>query len=168
MAKKSISLEFPWTQDNYIRAGMIAYNYKMNYSYKKYVGWFFIGLILAGMITTLRTDGYALLYLGVILSIYWYYIRGMTQKSRLKKTFLKEGISGVKMKFNIDSRGVYINGNFVPWSQVSLVVVHPNGFLLERPEGYPFLPADAFEDDSAVESFLQILEKNDIILRHSK
>jgi len=92
----------------------------------------------------------------------------MTQKSRLKKAFSKEGISGVKMKFNIDSRGVYINGNFVPWSQVSLVVVHPNGFLLERPEGYPFLPADSFEDDSAVEGFLEILEKNNIMLKTTK
>jgi hypothetical protein len=52
----------------------------------------------------------------------------------------------------------------IPWKQISLVILHPKGFLLERPEGYPYLPATAFPRDKDVEFFFALIEKHDIPL----
>ena len=164
----SINLEFPWNQETFLNAGEIAYKYKMNYSYKKYVGYLFLGMIVLGILRSVGQKDYLVLYLGTVLSVYWFYIKGLLQKNRLKKQFEKERVDNLKMKISINKTGVKINGNFIPWSHISLVVVHPKGFLLERKEGYPYLPATAFKSDKDVLEFLKILEEKNIPTRNVK
>ncbi len=164
----NITLEFPWNKDTYVKAGEIAYKYKMNYSYKKYVGYFFLAMLLYGILVSVGSQKYLILYLGTLLSIYWFYIKGMLQKSRLKKQFEKENFGNFTMKFSINKTGIKINGNFVPWSHISLVIAHPQGFLLERKEGYPYLPATAFKSEEDVLKFIEIVEQNKIPMKNVK
>jgi hypothetical protein len=161
----SVNIEFRWNQEVYKLAGEIAYKYKMAYTWKKYLGYFFIGLIIIGLIKLKNSGDFSVIYIGAILSIYWYFIRGFLYKSRLLKNFKKEGISELTMHFNITKGGININGNMIPWRDITLVVVHPSGFLIERPEGYPYIPATAFSKDKEVEFFLKLLEKNEIPLK---
>ncbi len=160
----SIHIEFQWSEAVYVTAGEIAYTYKMAHSWKKYVGYFFIGIMIFGGFKAVGQNEYALLYIGGIFSLYWYYIKGFLYKGRLKNSFKKEGISQLKMVFHITKGGININGNMIPWKQISLVILHPKGFLLERPEGYPYLPATAFANDKDVNRFLDLLEKNGIVI----
>jgi len=160
----SIHLEFQWSEPVYVTAGEIVYRYKMAYSWQKYAGYFFIGLMLFGGIKAVGEQEYSLLYLGTILSIYWYYIKGFLYKSRLKNSFKKEQIHQMKMVFDISKGGININGNMIPWHQITLVILHPKGFLLERPEGYPYLPATAFAKDEDVEYLFGLIERHDIPL----
>jgi len=160
----SVNIEFQWSEDVYLTAGEIAQKYKMTHTWKKYIGYFFIGLIIVGVIKLSKDRDYSIIYIGVILSIYWFYIRDFLYKLRLKKSFEKEGIKHLKMLFNINKSRININGNIIPWRDVSLVILHPKGFLIERPEGYPYIPATAFARDKDVEFFLKLIDKNSIPL----
>jgi hypothetical protein len=160
----SAHLEFQWSEAVYVTAGEIAYKYKMAHSWKKYAGYFFIGLIVIGGLRAINQQDYSVLYIGTILSLYWFYIKGFLYKGRLKNSFKKEGIHQLKMVFDITKGGININGNMIPWKQISLVILHPKGFLLERPEGYPYLPATAFSGDKDVKFFFALIEKHDIPL----
>ncbi len=160
----SVHLEFQWSEAVYMTAGEIAYKYRELHSWRRYVGYFFIGLMLIGGLRVVGQQDYAVLYIGTIFSLYWYFVKGFLHKGRLKKQFRKEGIGQMKMLFDISKGGININGNMIPWKQISLVILHPKGFLLERPEGYPYLPATAFEKDKDVEFFFGLIEKHEIPL----
>ncbi len=157
-----VHLEFQWSEAVFITAGVIAYRYKMTHTWKKYVGYFFIGLTIIGGLKAIDQHDATLLYLGVLLAVYWYYIKGFLYKSRLKSQFKKEGIHRLKMVFDITKRGININGNMIPWDHISLVIFHPKGFLLERPEGYPYLPATAFASDRDVTYLLDLIDRHSI------
>ncbi len=159
-----VHLEFQWSEAVYVTAGEIAYKYKMAHSWKKYAGYFFIGLMIVGGLRAVGQEDYSLLYIGTILSVYWYYIKGFLHTGRVKNQFKKEGIRKLKMVFDISKGGININGNMIPWDHISLVILHPKGFLLERPEGYPYLPATAFEKEKDVEFFFNLIERHDIPL----
>ncbi len=160
----SVRLEFRWSEPVFVTAGEIAYAYKMQYGWWKYAGYFFIVLIVIGGLRAIGQGDYSVIYLGTILSIYWYYIKPFLYKARLKKQLVKESVDKLTMHFKITKGGININGNMIPWSNISKVIVHPKGFLLERPEGYPYLPATAFEKDDDVEYLLDLIERNDIEL----
>jgi len=168
MNDRSAPMTFPWDEKLYVTAGEIVFRYKMAYSYWKYVGYFFVALIPFGLLHVIDKGSYSLLYLGTILSIYWYIVRRYMHTVRLKKHFKKEPVSKSKMVFQIGKKGMRINGNMIPWDHFTAVIVHPKGFLLERPEGYPYLPATAFADDEAVEAFMDILAQRDIPIRMVK
>lgn len=150
----NISLAFPWTLERYVQAGKAVYKYEMAYSYKKYVGYTFLGLMIYGLIS----NTYDLLYLGLIFSIYWYYIRPFIQTTKLKKVYTKEGIHGGNVKFLINSKGVTINDNLIPWNHITQVIIDKDGFLLDRNEGYPFLPLDRFQSTKDAEDFINLVD----------
>ena len=158
----SIKAEFKWSKDIYKTAGEITYKYMMKYSYKKYIGYLFIGLILLGLYREYKFHDLSVLYLGVILSIYWYYIRSFLYKIRLDKGYKKEGIDGIDMRFNISKGGININGNMIPWSNISLAIIEDRGIVLKRAEGYPFLPVNSFKSQKDIEEFIELLEKNGV------
>ena len=158
----SIKAEFKWSKDIYKTAGEITYKYMMKYSYKKYIGYLFIGLILLGLYREYKFHDLSVLYLGVILSIYWYYIRSFLYKIRLDKGYKKEGIDGIDMRFNISKGGININGNMIPWSGISLAIIEDRGIVLKRAEGYPFLPVYSFKKQKDIEEFIELLDKNGV------
>ena len=158
----NISLNFPWTQERYVQAGKITYKYQMDYSYKKFIGYALLALMLYGLIS----KTYDLLYLGLIFSVYWYYIRLYLQTARLKKEFTKEGLHGGNISFLINKKGVAINKNLIPWNHISQVIIHEDGFLLQRHEGYPFLPLNAFNNEEDAKAFLNLIDELDIPIKN--
>lgn len=158
----NISLEFPWTQERYVQAGKAAYKYEMGYSYKKYIGYAFLAIMLYGLIS----KTYDLLYLGLMFSIYWHYIRPYIQTQQLKKVFLKEGLHGGSIKFLVNKKGVAINDNLLPWNHIAQVIIHKDGFLLDRTEGYPFLPLNAFKSDDDAKAFINLVDALNIPLKN--
>lgn len=158
----NISLEFPWTSERYVQAGKAAYKYQMTHSYKKYIGYAFLAIMIYGLVS----EAYDLLYLGLIFSIYWHYIRPYIQTQQLKKKFLKEGLHGGSIKFLINKKGVSINDNLLLWNHISKVIIAKDGFLLERNEGYPFLPLNAFKSDEDAKAFINLVDSLDIPLKN--
>ncbi len=158
----SIKAGFKWSKDIYKSAGEITYKYTMQYSYKKYVGYLFIGLILLGLFREYKFNDLSALYLGVILSIYWYYVRTLLYKKRLDKGYKKEGINGANMQFEISKGGININGNMIPWRGISLAIIEDRGIVLKRAEGYPFLPVGSFKSEKDIKEFIQLLDKNEV------
>ena len=158
----SIKAEFKWSRDIYKSAGEITYKYMMKNSYKKYIGYLFIGLILLGLFREYKFHDLSALYLGVILSIYWYYIRSFLYKKRLDKGYKKESLDGINMRFNISKGGININGNMIAWKDISLAIIEDRGVVLKRAEGFPFLPVNSFEKQKDIEKFIQLLDKNGV------
>jgi len=158
----SIKAEFKWSKEIYKSAGEITYKYMMQNSYKKYIGYLFIGLIILGLFREYKLNDLSALYLGVILSIYWYYVRKFLYKIRLDKGYKKEGIDGIDMHFNITKRGININGNMVPWNNISLAIIEERGIVLKRDQGYPFLPANSFRNQKDIEEFIKLLDNNGV------
>lgn len=158
----SIKAKFKWSRDIYKSAGEITYKYMMKNSYRKYIGYLFIGLIALGLFREYKFHDLSALYLGVILSIYWYYIRSLLYKKRLDKGYKKEGIDGIDMHFNISKGGININGNMIPWRDISLAIIEDRGIVLKRAEGYPFLPVNSFRDKKDIEKFIQLLNNNGV------
>ena len=156
----NISIEFPWTQERYVQAGKAVYKYEMAYSYKKYIGYAFIAIMLYGLFTST----FDLLYLGLIFSVYWFYIRPFIQTTKLKKVYKKEGIHGGSIKFLISQKGVTINDNLIPWNHIAQVIIDKDGFLLDRNEGYPFLPLDAFKSQEDAKAFLTLVDSLNITI----
>ena len=161
----SITLTFPWNQQTYTEAGEIVFRYRMKYTWKQYVGYAFVAAGIYGALRVIDTRDYSLVYLSVIFTAYWYMVRPILNRLRLKSHFAKESVKNTTMEFVISKGGIRINGHHVPWRDISTVVVHAKGFLLERPEGYPYLPATAFKNDKDVETFLALVEENGIGLR---
>ncbi len=161
----SITLSFPWNQQIYSEAGEIVFRYRMKYTWKQYVGYAFAAAGLYGALRAVDTHDYSLMYLGIVFTAYWYLMRPILNRQRLKSHFSKESIQNATMEFVLSKGGIRINGHHVPWRDISNVIVHPKGFLLERPEGYPYLPATAFKDDEAIEVFLAFIEEQGIGLR---
>ena len=157
----NISLEFPWTQERFVKAGQITYKYQMAYSYKKFIGYAFIAVMIYGLIF----KSYDLLYIGLIFSVYWYYIRPYLQSTRLKKAFIKEGLHEGNIRFIINKKGVSINNSLIPWDHITKVIIHQDGFLLTRNEGYPFLPLNAFNSDDDAKAFLNLVDELNIPIK---
>ncbi len=158
----SIKAEFRWSKEIYKSAGEITYKYMMQNSYKKYIGYLFIGLIILGLYREFKFQDLSALYLGVILSIYWYYIRSFLYKKRLDKGYKNEGIDGIDMCFSITKGGININGNMIPWRDISLAIIEERGTVLKRAEGYPFLPVNSFRDKKDIKEFMRLLSENGV------
>jgi len=163
--KKEILLEFTWNQEVYVGAGQLAYKYKMNYSYKKYIGWAIIIAFGFGLFSATKSDSYMILYISTILMVYWFFTKGLLQKLRLKKQFKNDPDVGKKMEIIINNRYIKINHNSIPWNHISLVVFNPKGILLERSEGYPFIPISAFKSSEDMITFREIVENQTAIMR---
>jgi len=161
----SIKVAFPWNEKTYLDAGEMVFDYRMQYTWRRYAGYVFIAMALYGLLTAVDRKDYALLYLGAVLSGYWYFMRPIINRQRLKRLFVKEPVHKASMEFVLSQGGIRINGHLVPWREISAVIVHPKGFLLERPQGYPYLPATAFGSDDDVEAFVSWVEANGIELR---
>jgi hypothetical protein len=161
----SLNLTFPWNEQAFLNAGEIVFRYKMKYTWKRYIGYAFIAATLYGLLRVVSRGDYSLLYLGVIFTAYWYLLRPILNRQRRKSQFTKEPVQNATMEFVISKGGIRINGHQVPWRDISTVIVHAKGFLLERPQGYPYLPAAAFKSDEDVEALLKRVESNGIKLR---
>ena len=161
----SVTLTFPWNRQTYTEAGEIVFRYRMKYTWKQYVGYAFIAAGIYGLLRAVDVHDYSLVYLSVIFTAYWYLMRPILNRQRLKSHFAKEPVQKATMEFVITKGGIRINGHQVPWRDISAVIVDARGFLLERPQGYPYLPASAFKNDEDVEKFLSLVDANGIGLR---
>jgi len=165
---KEISLEFIWDKEVYVGSGELAYKYKMKYTYKKYIGWAIIALFAFGLFSATQDKSYEVLFIAIVLMVYWFITNGLIVKSRLKRNFSKDPDVGTKMKFVINNKYIKINNNPIPWGHISLVVFSPTGFLLERNEGYPFIPISAFKSSEDIIRFKEIVENQTAMMREIK
>lgn len=163
--QRVVLIKFPWSKEIYLQAGQLAFKYQMRYTYKKYIGWFFIAMLILGAFQVLGNNSYSIIYLSIILLFYWYITKGMLQTSKLKKNFEKDPFVGMNMEFKFTPKKITINSNTIPWSDISAVILSPKGFLLERSIGYPFVPVSAFRDDDDILSLKEMIDEKEIPIR---
>ena len=157
-----ITLSFRWTKDIYMEAGEFAYDYKMNHTPKKYMGWLFIALLQFGVVGALLKGKMAILLLSTILLVYWYYLKKRIEKSILQRNFDKEEDANKILDIIINSEHITINGKKIIWSDIAQIISGEKGYLLDHIDGFLFFPAKEFKKEEDKTAFIKLAKKHGI------
>ncbi|MFK5881310.1 MAG: hypothetical protein QM482_03765 [Sulfurospirillum sp.] len=159
---KEIVLSYRWTKEIYMQAGEFAYDFKMNHTPKKYMGWFFIALLQFGVVGALLKGTLAILLFSTILLIYWYYIKKRIEKSLLLKNFDREEDANKILDIIINKEHISINNKKILWSDITQIISGERGYLLDHIDGFLFFPANAFKKEEDKTEFIEFAKKNGI------
>lgn len=159
---KDITLNFLWDKEIYMKAGELAYSYKMFHTPKKYMGWFFIALLQFGVVGALLKGTLAILLFSTILLIYWYYIKKIIEKSILSKSFEKKKKANKRLHILINDNAITINKKTILWDEIPLIVVEHYGYLLDHKNGFLFFPKKAFTSEEDNVLFIKIANTHNI------
>jgi hypothetical protein len=159
---KDITLSFRWSKDIYMQAGEFAYDYKMNHTPKKYMGWLFIALLQFGVVGALLKGTLAMLLFSTILLVYWYYLKKRIEKSLLLKKFDKEEDANKILDIVINKDSISINQKTISWSDIAQIIAGEKGYLLDHVDGFLFFPANSFQKEEDKTEFIKIAKKNGI------
>ena len=162
---KNITLNFQWDKDTYMEAGELAYDYKMNYTPKKYMGWLFIALLQFGVVGALLKGTLAMLLFSTILLIYWYYLKKIIEKKILLSKFEKEEDANKKLHVEIKQEQIEINGKKIPWSDIPLIISSIKGYLVDCSDGFLFFPGRAFQQEEDKTEFIKIAKNNGVYIQ---
>ncbi len=159
---KNITLNFQWSKDTYMEAGEFAYNYKMNHTPKKYMGWLFIALLQFGVVGALLKGTLAMLLFSTILLVYWYYLKKRIEKSILLKKFDKEKDANKILDIVINEEFIAINNKKILWSDIAQIISGERGYLLDHIDGFLFFPGNAFKQEEDKTEFIKFAKKNNV------
>ncbi len=157
---KDIVLSFRWSKEVYMQAGKFVYDYKMNHTPKKYMGWFFIALLQFGVVGALLKGTLAILLFSTIMLIYWYYLKIRIETFYLSKKFDSEKDANKLLQVSIKDDGIDINERKVLWSEIPLIIAEEKGYLLDHISGYIFFPSKAFKKEEDKTNFINIAKKS--------
>ena len=162
---KNITLNFQWDKDTYMEAGEFAYDYKMNHTPKKYMGWLFIALLQFGVVGALLKGTLAMLLFSTILLIYWYYLKKIIEKKILLSKFEKEEDANKKLHVEIKQEQIEINGKKIPWNDIPLIISSAKGYLVDCSDGFLFFPGRAFQQEEDKTEFIKIAKNNGVYIQ---
>ena len=159
---KDITLSFRWSKEAYMQAGEFAYDYKMNHTPKKYMGWFFIALLQFGVVGALLKGTLAILLFSTILLIYWYYLKKRIEKSIILKNFEKEADANKILDISINKTHIDINNKKILWEDIAQIISGDKGYLLDYIGGFLFFPANSFKKEEDKTEFINFAKENGI------
>ncbi len=162
---KDVTLSFRWSKETYMQAGELAYDYKMNHTPKKYMGWLFIALLQFGVVGALLKGTLAMLLFSTILLIYWYYLKKRIEKSILLRKFDKEEDANKILDISINKETITINGKKIQWSDIPQIISAEKGYLLDHIDGFLFFPSCAFKREEDKTEFINFAKKNGVYIQ---
>jgi hypothetical protein len=142
----NIEISYIWDRKSYIKATKIAYEYELQKSPKRFLGWIFIAMSQFGVVALIKRGTVGLLLLSIILLLYWYYFRWWIRKSLLLKNFKNAPNRDQKFHVVADEHGLKLNGTIIDWSSISEVISLKGGFLLYYSGTFLFLPTSGFRN----------------------
>jgi hypothetical protein len=145
-----------------MQAGEFAYDYKMNHTPKKYMGWFFIALLQFGVVGALLKGTLAILLFSTILLIYWYYLKKRIERYMLSKEFEKEDDTNRILDITINKEYIDINSKKIQWSNIVQIISGEKGYLLDHKDGFLFFPAKAFKKEEDKTELIEFAKENSI------
>ena len=136
---KPIKVSFEWNKELALTTSKLYYDYDMRHSNKRYMGWFFVGLVQFGIVGALKHDSYGILFVSTFLVAYWYYGRWYFRKRMLYRFYEKNTPENVEVKFTIDDEGIHTQEKLVSWDEILKVLELEEGIFLQKlDEAYYF------------------------------
>ena len=157
---KDITLSFRWDKETYMQAGKFAFDYKMNHTPKKYMGWFFIALLQFGVVGALLKGTLAILLFSTVMLAYWYYLKIRIETFYLSKKFNSEKNANKLLQVSIKNNEIDINERKVLWDEIPLIIAGEEGYLLDHISGYIFFPSKAFKKEEDKTNFIDIAKNS--------
>ena len=153
---KPIEVSFEWNKELALKTSKLYYDYDMRHSNKRYVGWFFVGLVQFGIVGALKHGSYGLLYLSTFLVGYWYYGRWFLRKRMLERYYDKNNPQNLQIEFRIDENGLHGKEKNISWDEILKVIELQEGVLVQAKENALFFANAAFQKEGDKSRFLKM------------
>ncbi len=148
MSKTSFNIKLPWSEVLFLEGAKLAYDYDMRYSWRRYMGWFFIALTQFGVVGALRKGAIGLLLISTLLVIYWYALRWPMRKKMLKR-FFRSQEKEQTITLTLSKSGICTDNECIPWDRFDRTIISIKGILLDMGAGsYLYLPRSILNEQS--------------------
>lgn len=136
---KPIKVSFKWNKELAFKTSKLYYDYDMRHSNKRYMGWFFVGLVQFGIVGALKHDSYGILFVSTFLVSYWYYGRWFFRRQMLHRFYEKNTPENLEVSFVIDDVALHTQEKLVYWDEILKVIELEEGvFIQKMDEAYYF------------------------------
>jgi len=157
---EKLRIDLPWEEETFLQGAKILYDYTRKHSWRRYLGPIFVGVALFGLIIALRTGMGGMLFVGSLLSIYWYVLSWRRKKQSLKAQFAQAELAGKRLRIVADEKGLKADGSPIPWEAISLTLSTPRGYLLVIDNGFLFFHREIFPDKQTRRRFGDLLAEH--------
>jgi hypothetical protein len=148
-----------WDEAAFLEGAKLAYDFQMRHTWRRYAGWLFIAMTQFGVVGVLNHGSAGLLLLSTPLVLYWYVLRWPLRKRMALRSFERSGFAGRSLALEATEEGLCIDGGCVPWRNFGRVVASAEGYLLQRDEGFLFLPRTLFGSAEERNTFVALLKE---------
>jgi len=157
---RPVRVNLVWDEATFLTGAKILYDYTLRHSWRRYLGWLFIALAQFGVVLALKQGTSGMLFLGTLLTIYWYFLRWPSRKAALKRQFARAELAGKRLKIVADDSGLKVDGSPVPWEAVGVALSTPTGYLLVIDNGFLYFPRSIFSDETQRRAFGNLLAEH--------
>ena len=154
-----IEINFIWNQDLALKTSKLYYDYDMRHSNKRYIGWFFVGLVQFGIVGALKHDSYGLLYASTFLVLYWYYGRWYLRKRMLLNFYKKKSSKNAHIHFIVNDDGLHGDNDLISWNDIHKVIKLDEGILIQSAQNTLFFEDSAFKSSDDRMNFIAIAKE---------
>ena len=152
-----ININYYWDEALAIKSAKELYDYEFKSSKKRFIGWFFIGLVQFGVVGALKHNAYGFLVLGTIGVVYWYSIRWPLREYFIKKTFHKSPLANTTINLIAKEDGIYKGEDLqISKDHIKDVVKLENGIVVYYMGGNLYFPNKAFKDSDDKKSCIKL------------
>ena len=153
---KQIEIDFIWNPELALKTSKLYYDYDMRHSYKRYIGWFFVGLVQFGIVGALKHESYGLLYASTFLVLYWYYGRWYLRKRMLLNFYKKKSPKNIHIHFIVNEDGLKGDDDMISWNDIHKIIKLDEGILIQTTQNTLFFDNSAFKSSDGRVNFLAI------------
>ena len=156
-----ITIKYKWDEDLAVNSSADIYDYELQNSKKRYIGWFFVALVQFSLVGAMKHQKFGLLFVSTFLIIYWYVFRWSIRKYFIKKTFRKSALANTDIELEARKDGIY-NGDERQISHQDIIgtVKLENAVLVYHSAGTLYFPNSAFSSEDKINKFINLVNKD--------
>ena len=156
---KTIELKYMWDKKTALLSTKLFYDYEYKYSYRRYLGWFFIAMVQFGVVGALKHDSYGMLVLSTVLVLYWYFLRFEIRKRMAMKQFNSSVLADNEVMVSLQDDGLFSEQGLIRFENINQVVEQGKGFLIYTLHQALFFPKEAFVSSEECSRFREKMNK---------
>ena len=153
-----INIEYKWDQNLAIKSSKDIYEYELQNSKKKYIGWLFIALVQFGVVGALKHQVYGLLMISTFLIFYWYGFRWPLREFFIKRTFSKSPLANNTIQLQAKKDGIYKDNKLqISYKDIKNIIQLKDAILIYHKFGTLYFPNYAFNSKNELKKFINFI-----------
>jgi hypothetical protein len=156
-----ITIKYKWDEDMAVNSSADIYDYELQNSKKKYIGWFFVALVQFSVVGALKHQVYGLLIISTFLILYWYGLRWPIRKYFIKKTFSKSSLANSTIELQAQKDGIYKDDELqISYDNIEDVIKLDNAVLIYHHAQTLYFPNSAFSSSDKINKFINLVKNS--------